>query len=131
MLTGVRRGGDLANFRFASAYLGNIVGSHPNVVMRTQREFISPAMTIAKIGYCHAVAILGLEGFNGTDIRDLLNGRRDDVFDFVGSAERAEQNISKRYLHRLSIRSECGYIVSRVGLFSSLGFPHFEVVVGR
>jgi len=42
------------------------------------------ALTLAKIAYCYAVARLGLDAFDGSEIRALLLEERSDVYNFVG-----------------------------------------------
>jgi hypothetical protein len=88
------------------------------------------AMSLAKIGYCHAVANLGLDGFDGYDIRALLRGERDDVFNFVGGCREGLSRPNTYFLHQLSTRNEGGAYVVSVGLFTSAGVWPYDVVVG-
>lgn len=87
------------------------------------------ALTLAKIGYCFAVAELGIDGFDGSDIRDLLQGKRGDVYNFVGSASNME-NLTTRHLHGLYFRRREKWRTVLVHLFASCEMRPYEVVVG-
>lgn len=87
------------------------------------------ALSIAKIGYCYAIGELEFGGFDGSEIRDLLAGRRDDTYNFVGSAS-DWSDIRLQQLHRLSYHVEQGMLVVRVALFASCGACPLLVVLG-
>jgi hypothetical protein len=93
------------------------------------------ATTIAKIGYCYAVAEKGFEAFDGNEIRDLLAGLRDDVYNFVGNPIETER-LATNHLHGLYFRQRGEWLTVFVHLFASchgadgLAVP-YEVVVGR
>jgi hypothetical protein len=59
-----------------------------DVTVRQIFDHTSFAHMLAKIAYCYAVAERGLDGFNGEEIRQLLSGERDDIYNFVGGSER-------------------------------------------
>jgi hypothetical protein len=87
---------------------------------------------IAKIAYCYAMA--ENKSFDETQIRDLLLGKRSDVYNFVGSVEKAE-HLSSRHLHALYFRRRGEWLTVLVHLFASCSteekaFP-YEVVVGK
>ena len=88
------------------------------------------ALTVAKIAYCYAIGEFGFGGFDGTEIRDLLVGRRVDVYDFVGSAVDG-RDIRIQQLHRLSHYVEQDMLIVRVALFASCGANPILVVIGR
>jgi hypothetical protein len=87
-------------------------------------------LTLAKIAYCFACAKHGLDGFVGHEMRDLLCGRRDDVFNFVGQTEEKSTPFSRRWLHALYLRERRHFVTVIVHLFSSCGASPYEVVVG-
>jgi hypothetical protein len=96
------------------------------------RSFSKPAamaFTIAKIAYCFAVAERGLGSFRGNEIRQLLCGDRDDFFNFVGGSLNREE-LPSNHLHWMAIRDRGAFLTVIVHLFSSLGAPTYEVVVG-
>lgn len=89
------------------------------------------ALTLAKIAYCYAVAECGLDGFDGAEIRDLLQGRRCDIYNFVGSTDKNYASLSTKDLHSLYIRELGDNLIVLVHLFASCKMIPYEVVVGR
>lgn len=87
------------------------------------------ALMLAKIGYCFAVAERGRDGFDGDEIRELLRGDREDVFNFVGGSLNRE-GLTRRHLHYLALRERQGLLTVIVHLFSSYDAPPYEAVVG-
>lgn len=85
-------------------------------------------LTIAKIAYCYAVLRLGINGFIGDEMRSLLKGKRNDVFNFVGNGARKEKVYP--HLHEFEIKEINGFCVVNVWLFSSTCLDVYEVVVG-
>jgi hypothetical protein len=66
--------------------------TQPNGIRGSIRQRLSVkafALMLAKIGYCFAVADRGRDGFDGDEIRELLRGDREDVFNFVGGFDDA------------------------------------------
>lgn len=86
-------------------------------------------MLMAKVGYSYAVAELGVNYFDSTDIRDLLLDRRNDVFNFVGSPENTKR-ISVD-LHSVKLDEQNGFVVALVNLFSSIHMYPYIVVLGK
>lgn len=134
-LTGDERGSDLTAVRFSFVHLGLGGGSRlpdatvPSVVTRHGVLHTQFALYLAKMAYCHAVGTLRLSGFDGGDIRDLLCGRRGDVYNFVGGPI-VEERLSGRHLHGLYLRYRSGGWLSVViRLFASFNGPTYEVVV--
>ena len=62
---------------------------------------------LAKIGYCYAVAEKGFEAFDGDDIRTLLAGKRDDVYNFIGNVAEPEK-LANHHLHGLYLSAATG-----------------------
>jgi hypothetical protein len=87
------------------------------------------ALMVGKIAYCYAVAELGLDGFDGTEIRDLLMGRRDDAYNFFGGSVDGDR-LLRRDFHGLMLRERNGFRTVVVHLFSSLRAPPYEVAIG-
>jgi len=133
-LAGIERGGMLSNPGWQIFNLGGKQATGVTVrVKHTNGPF---AKTLAKIGYCYAVAELGLDGFDGRAIRDLLRGKRDDVYNFVGSIQKPEF-LTKAPLHGLYIRRRGDWLTVLIHLFASCDNDHakpsipYEVVVGK
>jgi len=88
------------------------------------------AHSIAKWAYALAVAERGPACCDTEPLRDLVLGRRDDVFEFVGSAsERAPA--SREWLHDVAFHEQDGWLVATLSLFASAGMAPYEVVIGR
>jgi hypothetical protein len=134
-LVGEDRGGDLEQMRLQFFNLGGNQGRRMDVTTREPRVNGPFATMLVKIGYCYAVAENGFEAFDGTDIRDLLMGRRNDVYNFVGCPEEPEI-LTDRRLHALYFRERRDWLTVLVHLFASCnGDPAiptipYEVVVG-
>jgi HNH endonuclease len=136
LLVGEDRGADLKEMRLQIFNLGGHEKRATNVTVQ-QSHINGPfAKMLAKIAYCYAVAERGFNAFKGDDIRDLLMGRRDDVYNFVGNpAERII--LGNQHLHALYFRERDGWLIVLVHLFAScIGDPKlpatpYEVVVGK
>jgi len=88
------------------------------------------AHAIAKWAYALAVAERGLDCCDTQPMRDLVRGRRDDVFAFVGSApERVPA--ARDWLHDVAFHERNGWLVATLALFASAGMAPYEVVIGR
>lgn len=116
--------------------LSNISNAHETIGAPLEAAYRTPimpyefGMAIIKIAYSYAVAECGIETFDGTEIRELLAYRREDIRNFFGCPE----NYIKRkmhFLHHLSWSVIKGYIVVKVHLFASYGIRPYIVVVGR
>ena len=88
------------------------------------------ALSIAKWAYALAVAERGLDACDMQPLRDLLLGRRDDVFDFVGTPWPREP-AARDWLHDLSLHDAGEWATARLALFASAGMAPYEVVLGR
>ncbi|WP_458137110.1 hypothetical protein [Methylomonas sp. YC3] len=100
------------------------------VTLRTPFNHTAFSLTLAKIGYCYAIAERGYDSFESTEIRDLLLGYRDDVYNFVGSYGISEKPKINQ-LHWLSLVKIGKYLVARVHLFASCGITPYQVVLGE
>jgi hypothetical protein len=136
LLDGVDRGADITSLRVQMFNLGGGSNRASNVTASAPMINGPFAKMLAKIGYCYAVAEKGFDGFDGSEIRDLLDGRRDDVYNFVGNVSEPEM-LTDRHLHGLYFRERGVWLTVLVHLFSSCNAdPNvpsipYEVVVGR
>ncbi len=122
------KSGSLKKIRIVTAILA-YTPFEGSVGMRHAHDHTATALTIAKIGYAFAAAERGVDTFDGSEIRSLIERSRDDVYNFVGS--RPYHPTSKKLLHRLSLHEEGPFLVAVVHLFASARIPPYEVVVGR
>jgi hypothetical protein len=88
------------------------------------------AWAIAKWAYALAVAERGLDCCDTQPMRDLMRGRRDDAFAFVGTRSPREP-ASRDWLHAASLHDDGPWLTLRLALFASAGMPPYEVVIGR
>ncbi len=88
------------------------------------------AFAIAKWAYSLAVAERGLDGFDTQAMRDLMLGRRDDVFNFVGTPS-PRAVASREWLHDFELRRAGSWSTVTLALFASAGMAPYEVIVGR
>ena len=85
---------------------------------------------IAKWAYALAVAERGLDGCDTQAMRDLMRGRRDDVFAFVGTPSPREP-ASREWLHVATLHDVGPWLTLRLALFASAGMLPYEIVIGR
>ena len=88
------------------------------------------AAAIAKWAYALAVAERGLDCCDAQALRDLVLGRRDDVFAFVGTPS-PRTAASREWLHDASVSESGQRLTVRLALFASAGMTPYEVVIGR
>ncbi len=88
------------------------------------------ALSIAKWAYAMAVATDGLDACDMTAMRDLLAGRRHDVFNFVGTAH-PRRAAAREWLHGATAGDNGPWRTMVLALLGSAGLPPYEVVVGR
>lgn len=100
------------------------------VGVRTKIQPYEFGMAIVKTAYAFAVAECGIEAFDGTEIRDLLAYRREDLRNFFGCPK---EYIKRKMhdLHHLSWSVINGNLVVKVHLFASYGMAPYIVVVGK
>jgi hypothetical protein len=87
------------------------------------------ARSIAKWAYALAVAERGLECCDTLPMRDLMLGRRDDVFAFVGNPDTRER-AAREWLHDASVREDGPWLIVTLALFASAGMTPYEIVIG-
>jgi len=88
------------------------------------------AHSIAKWAFALAVAERGLDGCDLQPMRDLMLGRRHDVFAFVGTPSQRDP-ASREWLHDVAFHERDGWLVATLALFASAGMTPYEVVIGR
>ena len=129
LLANEDRSEGLPHIRLGILHLGKR-GITPNsVTIRHPHVMGAPEMVVAKMAFCYAVAEKGLDFMDLTGLRDLVMGRRDDVFNFVGSPLEAEDHPRLR-LHKFYFRERGRFSTILVHLFASFGGPVYEVVLG-
>ncbi len=117
-----------------SPYYGPFTIPHDGKVeVVADSEVCALPLSVAKMGYCYAVAERGLESFDGDDIRALLQGKRDDPLNFVGNEPQQKLvNLNALPLHNISLSTTAdGFLIARVALFACYGMSAFLVVVGK
>jgi hypothetical protein len=87
------------------------------------------AYSIAKWAYSLAAAERGLGCCDTQPIRDLMLGRRNDVFAFVGTPSPCEP-ATREWLHEASVREDGPWLTVTLALFASAGMAPYEVVIG-
>jgi len=104
----------------------DFVGAHANF---SAEDF---ARSVAKIGFCAAVAVLGLGAFSHTPIRKIILGTDPCIGYWVGSWYGESVNGTHGGLHE--IRVKCGASDSQihafVRLFAQFGAPEYHVLLG-
>jgi len=130
-LLSIDRSGDPSRrIRFWFYNFGSSSATAQGISTRAEYPHGAVAKTYIKVAYCYAVSQLGLEGFDSSEIRDVLRGRRDDLYNFFGGAL-PNQLLPTRFLHRLEVRRHGEFYTVLVCLFGALNAPVFEVVVGK
>lgn len=88
------------------------------------------AHSVAKWAYALAVAERGLACCHTQPMRDLMLGRRDDAFAFVGTpAPRAPA--PREWLHHFGVHDDGPWLTVTLALFASAGMTPYLVVIGR
>ena len=88
------------------------------------------AYSVAKWAWALAVAERGLACCDSQPMRDLMLGRRDDAFSFVGTpAPRAPA--SREWLHHFDVLDHGPWLTVTLALFASAGMTPYQVVIGR
>jgi hypothetical protein len=111
----------------AKEYPGiNFFGMHLNF---SAEEF---ARMLAKIGFCAAVATVGLGAFTNTPIRKIILGTDNCIGQWVGSWWKEPVNSTQGGLHEIRVvrtepRTEIHAIIR---LFAQFGAPEYHVMLG-
>jgi hypothetical protein len=87
------------------------------------------AHSIAKWAYALAVAERGLDCCDTRAMRDLMLGRRDDVFAFFGTPAR-RASAPHQWLHDFAVHDHGPWLVVTLALFASAGMTPYQVVIG-
>lgn len=129
-LSGTINNGSLVSLKFQFVNIAT-QNSNPHHAVTTKFAMNHTAfgLTLIKIGYCFAVAEKGMEFFDGQDIRNLLAGLRDDIYNFFGSAPINDKS-SSSYLHWVSFLMKDTFLVARVHLFASCSVRPYYIVLG-
>lgn len=132
LLSGVDRGSALTNIRIQDYFLPRGLGAlqFSSFTTKHVHDHTAFALSVAKMAYCFAAGEFGIDSFDGADIRDLIRGRRDDAYNFVGGISQRE-HLSDASLHGLYLRYRTGFVTVIVHLFASCKMEAYEVVVGR
>jgi len=90
------------------------------------------ARLLAKIGFCVAVAEVGLGAFTNTPIRQVILGTDQCIGHFVGSWWGEPVNNTGGGLHEIRVlRSEPGaHLHAIIRLFAQFGAPEYHVILG-
>ncbi len=130
LLCSLDRGSTITEFQLMVFKIGN--DSSSGMSLKQSLKVGALPMMLAKIAYCYAMA--EKKNFDGSQIRDFLLGKREDVYNFVGSVENLER-FSTRHLHRLCFRKRGDWLTVLVHLFASCSIEKnaypYEVVVGK
>jgi hypothetical protein len=79
-------------------------------ILRQLFDINATGLMVAKIAYCFAVAELGMSGFRGDEIRQLICNEKDnEVYNFFGGSL-DDERLTNRYLHGLAFRERAGFL---------------------
>jgi hypothetical protein len=133
LLTGEDRDkdGTLTELRVWFAELTPERLKYRQIEYRTPHVSGAVPLLITKAAYAFAVIELGIEAFDGSGIRNLLCGKRTDIYTFVGSLSRDEKFDTDTALHQFYLRRRGNLHTVVVHLFASFDAPPWEVVVGE
>lgn len=130
------RGGFLEDKSIVDAKMQNIgylLGARNVSISSPPLGYADLKLTLAKIGHSLFCGLLGIDGFHHF-LPDII--RRQDGIAlnlFVGHS--SNEPAKPTSLHHLGVRAvskgKQTYLVAEVGLFSLLGLPTYDVVVGR
>ena len=127
---------NLATIHVAGPTLKEASQRYPGAEFVGARTNFSPedfAKTLAKIGFCAAVAALGLAAFTHTPIRKVILGSDPCIGQWVGSWHGEPVNETHGGLHAIKVqRSLTGsdiHVVVR--LFAQFGAPEYHIVLGE
>ena len=131
LLSGVEHGSVAPCVDFVECVLN--LGTPTRHAVAATTPLVEPhayAKSIAKWAYTLAVADRGLDCCDTQAMRELMSGRRDDVFAFVGTAS-PRVPASRQWLHDVSLRENGPWLTVTLALFASAGMAPYEVVIGR
>ena len=96
------------------------------------RHSFSPelfALTLAKIAYCAAIYVLGLDPLRNSPLRGIILGYNPCLGHFVGSWNREIMNAQQGPI-ALQVRSRGATVDVIIRFFAQFGTPEYHVVVG-
>ena len=131
LLSGVARTNAARAIDFVACRLN--LGTPTRQAVALSTPLVDPhayAHSIAKWAYALAVAQRGLDCCDTQAMRDLILGRRDDAFAFVGTPE-PRTSASRECLHDFAVRDQGPWLTVTLALFASAGMTPYEVVIGR
>ncbi|HEY4361746.1 MAG TPA: hypothetical protein VGN17_12280 [Bryobacteraceae bacterium] len=90
------------------------------------------ARTLAKIGYCAAVATVGIGAFTTTAMRDIIIGADERIGHWVGSWWKQPINGTGGGLHeiRVMLSQPNNCVHAFIRLFAQFGAPEYHVIIG-
>ena len=101
------------------------------IEFRTPHIAGATPMLMAKAGYAYASVKLGLDAFDGTDMRNLLLGNRTDIYNFVGGLSVKEELDTDSAFHQFYLRKRGELQTVVVHMFASFDAPPWEIVLGK
>ena len=87
-------------------------------------------LSVAKIGFCFGIAVLGFEAFDSVPIRALLTGKRIDMATFVGGYSGDRDALPRDSLHVVHLRLHNGIWSAIVHLYATKNGNPYEVILG-
>jgi hypothetical protein len=129
LLVGVDKSSGVSSIRLGLLHLGKKNITPVGVETRMPMIMGITEMVVAKMAYCYAIAECGIDAIDATALLDLLMGRREDIFNFVGSPIEKEQ-LAMLQFHKFYFRKRGELNTVIVHLFSSFDGPKHEVVIG-
>lgn len=130
LLAGIERANVPSRVDFVDCHLN--LGTPVRQTVAATTPLVDPqayAYSIAKWAYALAVAQRGLEVCDTQAMRDLLLGRRGDVFAFVGTPC-VRLPVSRDWLHDFTLHHDRGLCTVRLALFAAASMVPYEVVIG-
>jgi hypothetical protein len=131
LLAGVTRADTPSRIDFVDCRLD--LGTPRRHAVAAMSPLVDPhayAHSIAKWAYALAVADRGLDCCDTLPMRELMRGRRKDVFAFVGTPSPREP-APREWLHDATVHEKGPWLTVTLALFASAGMTPYEVVIGR
>jgi hypothetical protein len=123
---------DLRLIRLAGPTFEEVAARYPGVDFVGVRLRFSPdefARTMAKIGFCAAVYVLGIEPLRKSPLRRAILGDDPYIGHWFGRWTGEPMNVGPG-LHGMQVRSAGGDVHVVVRLFGQFGGPEYHIVVG-
>jgi len=110
----------------------DVAARYPGVEFVGARLRFSPerfTRTLAKIAYCWAVYVLGVEALRHSPIRDVILGNDPHISRWVGSWE-GERMTNPDDLHAIQVHALDSNVHVLLRLFGQLGGPEYHIILG-